>query len=166
MEIYEAMAWALLIWIVKTNRNRASMKYGNPILEKKDFVKLKKMFNFHRHYEDYAHKDVLDRLKERMDTALVLDEGEMPDDVVRLNTKVTVADREGHKQTFFLVGPAERDHRQGNTSVLSSLGASVIGLAHGDSTRIGVPPDFRYVQLIYVKQAQALMPGTQRGMEL
>jgi regulator of nucleoside diphosphate kinase len=168
------MAWALSFgtWYYNVCCVKATwksylghMKYGNLILEKRDFVKLKKLLNFHRHYEDYAHKDVLDRLKERVDAALILDEAEMPDDVVRLNTKVTVADRNGDKRTFFLVGPAERHQRQGTTSVLSSLGASVIGMAQGDSTRMGVPPDFRYVLLVQVKQAQTLMPGNQADTE-
>jgi regulator of nucleoside diphosphate kinase len=142
------------------------MKYGNLILEKKDFVKLKKMFNFHRHYEDDVHKDALDRLKERVDAALVLDEINVPDDVVRLNSKVTVEDHNGLSQTFLLVAPAERDLREGNLSILSNLGASIIGLAEGDSTKMGETLANVRLRLVKVHQTHSLSPGTHSETEL
>ena len=66
------------------------MKYGSLIMEKKDYLTLKRILTFHRFYEDYAHKDALEQLSERIDRALIEDESDMPDDVVRLNSKVTV----------------------------------------------------------------------------
>ena len=38
------------------------MKYGSLIMEKKDYLTLKRILNFHRFYEDYAHKDALEQL--------------------------------------------------------------------------------------------------------
>ena len=71
-------------------------------MEKKDYLTLKRILNFHRYYEDYAHKDALEQLGDRIDNALVEDEWDMPDDVVRLNSKVTVEFMKGSRQSFQL----------------------------------------------------------------
>ncbi|QLG44954.1 GreA/GreB family elongation factor [Costertonia aggregata] len=132
------------------------MKYSNLILEKRDFVKLKRILNVHRYYEDYAHKDALERLKERIEDALVQDEENVPDDVVRLNSKVTVISRDGKSQVFHLVPPSEENIKEGNISVISTLGANLIGLAVDDTVQIGIPSDFKSLKIIKTKRSHQL----------
>ena len=40
-------------------------------MEKKDYVTLKRILNFHKYYDDYAHQDALEQLAERIEKALV-----------------------------------------------------------------------------------------------
>lgn len=136
------------------------MKYGNLILEKRDYLKLKRILNFHRYYEDYVHKDALERLKERINKALIQDEDEVPDDIVRLNSKVTVLSKDMGSQNFYLVSPSEEDIKQGNVSVISTLGAKLIGLAVDDNIQIGVPSDFTTFKITKVERSNDLSSST------
>nr|WP_297786375.1 GreA/GreB family elongation factor [uncultured Allomuricauda sp.] len=132
------------------------MKYGSLIMEKKDYLTLKRILNFHRFYEDYAHKDALEQLGERIDQALVEDEMDMPDDVVRLNSKVTVEFVHGARQTFQLVPSTRRDVDNNTISVASTLGASLVGLAVDDHIQLGFPSDVQSFKIIAVEQSHQL----------
>ncbi|MBR9855791.1 MAG: GreA/GreB family elongation factor [Algicola sp.] len=135
------------------------MKYGSLIMEKKDYVNLKRILNFHKHYEDYAHKDALEQLGERIDVALVEDEMDIPDDVVRLNSKVTVEFLNGARQTFQLVPSTKGDFKTNVISVVSSLGASLVGQAVNDSVQLGVPSDIKSFRIVGVEQAHQTLPS-------
>ncbi|WP_437396115.1 GreA/GreB family elongation factor [Flagellimonas lutimaris] len=132
------------------------MKYGSLIMEKKDYLTLKRILNFHRFYEDYAHKDALEQLGDRIEKALVEDESDMPDDVVRLNSKVTVEFVHGARQTFQLV-PSTRDNlKKSMISVVSTMGASLVGLAVDDHIQLGFPSDVQSLKIVGVEHFQHL----------
>jgi len=132
------------------------MKYGSLIMEKKDYLTLKRILNFHRFYEDYAHKDALEQLGDRIEKALVEDESDMPDDVVRLNSKVTVEFVHGARQTFQLV-PSTRDNlKKSMISVVSTMGASLVGLAVDDHILLGFPSDVQSLKIVGVEHFQHL----------
>lgn len=133
------------------------MKYGSLIMEKKDYLTLKRILNFHRFYEDYAHKDALEQLGERIDGALVEDESDMPDDVVRLNSKVTVEFAPGAQQTFQLVPSTRGDLKKGKVSVVSTFGASLVGLAVGDQIQFGFPTHVQSFKITGVEQSHQLL---------
>jgi len=129
------------------------MKYGSLIIEKKDYLTLKRILNFHRYYEDYAHKDALEQLGDRIDKALVQDETDIPDDVVRLNSKVTVEFMHGTRQTLQLVPSTRRDLKENMISVVSTLGANLVGLAVSDKIQLGFPSDIKSFRIIGVEQS-------------
>lgn len=141
------------------------MKYGSLILEKRDYLKLKRILNFHRYYEDYAHKDALERLKERINEAQIQDEVEVPDDVVRLNSKITVFSKEMGSQKIQLVAPSEENSKEGNTSVISTVGANLIGLAVGDTVQIGIPSDFKSLKITKVENTSNLSSNSYSEMD-
>ena len=125
-------------------------------MEKKDYLTLKRILNFHRFYEDYAHKDALEQLGERIDQALVEDEQYIPDDVVRLNSKVTVEFMHGARQTFQLVPSTRGDLERNTISVVSTLGASLVGLAVDDHIQLGFPSDVQSFKIVGVEQSHQL----------
>jgi len=129
------------------------MKYGSLIIEKKDYLTLKRILNFHRYYEDYAHKDALEQLGDRINKALVQDETDIPDDVVRLNSKVTVEFMHGARQTLQLVPSTRRDLKENMISVVSTLGANLVGLAVSDKIQLGFPSDIKSFRIIGVEQS-------------
>ncbi|MHA7832129.1 MAG: GreA/GreB family elongation factor [Flagellimonas sp.] len=129
------------------------MKYGSLIIEKKDYLTLKRILNFHRYYEDYAHKDALEQLGDRIDRALVQDETDIPDDVVRLNSKVTLEFMHGARQTLQLVPSTRRDLKENMISVVSTLGANLVGLAVSDKIQLGFPSDIKSFRIIGVEQS-------------
>ncbi|MER3319536.1 MAG: GreA/GreB family elongation factor [Allomuricauda sp.] len=135
------------------------MKYGSLIMEKKDYLTLKRILNFHRYYEDYAHKDALEQLGDRIDNALVEDEWDMPDDVVRLNSKVTVEFMKGSRQSFQLVASTRDDLKKNMISVVSTLGASLVGLAVDDQIQLGFPLDAQSFKIVDVEQSHEVSPS-------
>ncbi len=115
------------------------MKYGNLILEKKDLFKIKRYRHVNYYIEDYSHKDALEMLDENMAKAIVMDEDEMSDDIIRLNSIVTVASKTGWNETFQLVLRLDDGDGANRFSVQCALGASVLGRSNGDIVRYFTP---------------------------
>jgi len=129
------------------------MKYGSLVLEKKDFVMIKRYQHLTHYVEDYAHKDALDNLKENMSNALIYDLEEMPDDIVRMYSYVSLSYESGWSETFQLVPPFEKDIDNDKISIQSRLGVSIIGLSEGDSLKFGLPGDIIALTIQKVKQS-------------
>lgn len=70
------------------------------ILEQKEYVFVKQLLGFHQYYEDYIHKDALDRLRLRIEGALVQEEHQLPADVVRLYSRLTLMNDFGQVYTI------------------------------------------------------------------
>ena len=115
------------------------MKYGSLIFEKKEFLTIKSSTNSKPLLEDYAHKNLLDMLKKNMNEAILFNDRDMPTDIVRLYSLITVKCSSGWVGTFQLVLPKEVDTKKNRFSVISSVGASFIGLSEGDAVRYGLP---------------------------
>jgi regulator of nucleoside diphosphate kinase len=75
-----------------------------------------------------------DRLMREMARATVLPSAEMPPDVVNIGSEVSFRDEStGREQTVTVVLPADADIGRGRVSVLTPIGAALIGLARGAS---------------------------------
>lgn len=69
------------------------------------------------------------RLLRELERANIVPSGELPDKVVRLGVKVTYKDTDtGRVRTGTIVLPADADVNAGRISVLSPVGAGLIGL--------------------------------------
>ena len=62
------------------------MKYGNLILEKREYVDIKRVLNLAGNYKDQVQKYSVEKLTKELETALILDEKEVADDIIRLNS--------------------------------------------------------------------------------
>lgn len=87
--------------------------------------------------------EVADSLMQELDRAHVLPTAEMPGDVVAIGSAVTYRDEDtGREHKVRLVLPRDADIDRGRISVLTPLGAALIGLpagaAMGWTTRAGV----------------------------
>ncbi|SNR28218.1 regulator of nucleoside diphosphate kinase [Maribacter sedimenticola] len=129
------------------------MKYGSLVLEKKDFVMIQRYQQLTPYVEDYAHKDALDNLKERMATALIYDLEDMPEDIIRMYSYVNLSYESGWNQTFQLVPPHENNLENDKISVQSTLGASIIGLSEGDIITYGLPSNVKTLTIKKITQS-------------
>ncbi len=82
--------------------------------------------------------DVAEELLSEMERAKVVSEDEVPADVVRMGSTVTFrsdagTDGEQHELTEMLVYPADEDSDANKLSVMTPVGAALIGLAVGQS---------------------------------
>ena len=108
------------------------MKYGGLIIEKKEYVMLKKLMNLSGYHKDVTYKKSIMKLNNELKTATVRDEKDMPTDVVRFNSIVTITSEGGWQKDFQLVKPSDSDLKNNKLSILTPMGTAVIGYAKDD----------------------------------
>ncbi|MRX63498.1 GreA/GreB family elongation factor [Maribacter luteus] len=109
------------------------MKYGNLIIEKREYVLLKKLMNLSKYYKDVTLGKSIKKLSSEIESAKICDEKDMPNDVIRFNSTITVVSEKGWSKKFTLVTPSESDVKEGKISLLTLMGSAVIGYAEGDA---------------------------------
>ncbi|WP_424367315.1 GreA/GreB family elongation factor [Maribacter sp.] len=128
------------------------MQYGSLVFGKENFVMIKYFQEMNEMYADYAHKNTLDLLTENMSNALIVDTAKLPKDIVQIYSTITVSSKSGWLETFRLVPPYEERIKNGKISVISTLGASVIGLSEGDTLNYGLPGHMMLLRIEKVAQ--------------
>jgi len=109
------------------------MKYGNLVIEKKEYVVLKRLMNLSGYYKDDTLRKSVKKLAGELETAIICDASHMYDDVIRFNTTVTIASVSGWHKTFKLVMPTDSDIKNNKISILTPMGAAVMGYCEGDT---------------------------------
>ncbi len=130
------------------------MKYGSLILEKKEYVYLKRLLNISGYDGDHETQKCLTNLTEELKTAHIVDEGEMPLDVIRFNSKVTVAFDNGVEKTVQLVVPIERDLKKDKISILTPMGSALMGYSQDDSIEWDFPNGKHRITILKVIQEE------------
>ncbi len=128
------------------------MKYGNLIIEKKEYVYLKRILNISGYAEDFETQKSLQRLSDELKSASILSEEEMPEDVVRFNSKVLVSSETGWKTTLQVVIPADRDMDKSKISILTPMGAALFGYAETDNVSWDFPRGKQQLKINKVSQ--------------
>ena len=77
--------------------------------------------------------EVANELLSEMDRAKVVQDGSVPNDVVRMGSTVTFKSDDGHTRTLKLVYPADESLDEHRISVMTPVGAALIGLGTGQS---------------------------------
>ena len=98
-----------------------------------------------RQHRDLAHVEQLDA---ELDRAHIVPAGEIPPDVVTMNTQVALRDLDtGGEMVLTLVFPHEANVDQRRVSVLAPLGTAVLGYRAGDTIEWEVPGRTRRLQV-------------------
>lgn len=108
------------------------MKYGSLLLEKREYVYLKRLLNISGYAEDFETQKSLQRLSDELKSAHIVDEIEMPNDIIRFNSKVTVVSANGWERTLQIVVPVDKDLKQNKISILTAMGSALIGHSKDD----------------------------------
>jgi regulator of nucleoside diphosphate kinase len=93
----------------------------------------------HRRLTELAHagisvaSTVADDLLVELDRASVVPPEQLPDDVVRMGSTVRYRTGDAEQREVTLVFPAEADIEQSRVSVMTPIGAALIGLRSGQS---------------------------------
>lgn len=102
-------------------------------------------------------QDHLQDLAVELERALVLDAGEVPEQVITMNSRVTVLDlKSGARDEWELVLPAEANIRAQRISVLAPLGTALLGYREGDEVEWQVPSGLRRLRIEQVRQRREL----------
>ncbi|MFI8380019.1 GreA/GreB family elongation factor [Leeuwenhoekiella sp. NPDC079379] len=95
--------------------------------------------NISYHLDDPVIRDSIHKLNEELQLAMICEDIDVPADVVRFYSKVTVESSE-QIQDLYIVPPAQSDLSKKRISVMAPLGAALIGCSQGDEV-LGIFPD-------------------------
>lgn len=98
--------------------------------------------------------NVAGQLLKELNRARVVAQSKLPDDAVRLGSVVSFTTTDGFNRTFQLVFPGEADISVGKVSVLTPIGAALIGLREGQ-TIPWTTPNGRRLSLTAVRVEQS-----------
>lgn len=128
------------------------MKYGNIILEKKEYVYLKRLLNLNTYTNNSNTQSSMQRLIEELKTAQIVDEINMPEDVIRFNSNVKVIAENGWENTLKIVVPSEKNVKEHKISVLSPIGIALFGYSENDELVWDFPGGQRKIKIVAVNQ--------------
>ncbi len=114
------------------NAKTKDMKYGSLLLEKKEYVYLKRILNISGYAEDFETQKSLQRFSDELKMAQILNEEDMPKDIIRFNSKIMLHSESGWEKVIQLVAPADKDSKQDKISILTPMGTSLLGYSEGD----------------------------------
>lgn len=92
-------------------------------------------------------------LSYELNRAIVVENGELPADSIRLNSYVKVKELSSNKEMeFAIVMPAFADFKQNKISVLTPMGSALIGLCKGETVEWKMPAGMRKFKVLDVIQ--------------
>ncbi|MBU2922261.1 GreA/GreB family elongation factor [Winogradskyella psychrotolerans] len=130
------------------------MKYGSLIIEKKEYVYLKRILNVSGYAEDHETQKCLMKLSEELKTAQIVSEEEMPKDIIRFNSIVTLVLENGLEKKLQVVIPTERNINQNKISILTPMGSALIGYSKEDTIFWDFPGGKQQLKIIDVSQEE------------
>lgn len=118
----------------------------NPIIiTEEDYQQLKGYINHD------AGNDEEMTLSAELKRAVILSKDAFPSHAVRLNSKVSVQDLDTDRVIeFTLVMPAHADMHKNKVSILTPIGAALIGFRKGEEVRWKVPAGFKRFRILDV----------------
>jgi regulator of nucleoside diphosphate kinase len=121
-----------------------------------DLERLKKLL-FEARYNEYRKSEYLDKLQMEIDRANVVSPRDIPNDVITMNSTVSLVDLEtGEEEVYTLVFPEDADLGEGKISVLAPIGTAMLGYKVGDVFEWEVPAgkrNLRVEKIIYQPEA-------------
>lgn len=101
----------------------------------------------------------LDLLRDELDRATIVKSGEIPPNVVTMNSRVKFADLNSREELqITLVYPHSADASAGKISILAPVGAALLGLSVGDHIEWPVPSGktrtLKVTEVLYQPEAE------------
>lgn len=117
-----------------------------------DFERLERLL------EKVGPRPELEKLREELDRAEVIEPSDVPHDVVTMNSRIRFADEvTGEESEISLVFPHHADAEQGRISILAPVGTALLGLSVGATIEWPVPDGrtrrLRVVAIAYQPEA-------------
>lgn len=99
--------------------------------------------------------NLIQQLKQELGKAEIVSSDKAPEDLVRLNSRVTVQE-DGKTQTvsFTIVPPGKASLTEKKISILAPIATAVIGYKEGDRVQWEVPSGLKYFTIVEVKNAK------------
>ena len=128
------------------------MKYKKIILEKKEFEQLNRIIAASAHNNDASYTAAIGKLIEELKTADIRHCNDVPDDIVRLHSIVSIRTPFRQNTTFELVHPERSDISKNKLSILAPMGLALIGYANGDKIQWQFPNGIHTIEILSVEK--------------
>lgn len=132
------------------------MKYGNIIIETKEYDRLKEIIGSAHNKLDSTYRASVEKLLEELKGAKILGIAKMPEDVVRFNSTVTIQDPFMKIRSYEIVKPESSNVAQNKISVLAPMGLALFGYAENDEVMWQFPSGIQAIKILKVQQATDL----------
>ncbi len=124
------------------------VKETNIYITRPDYDRLAKLIEVAREREGDANRVYLDRLEEELERAEVVEQTDIPADVITMRSTVRLKDlNTGEEMIYWLVFPAESNYDEGKISVLAPIGTALLGYCVGDTIEWEVPSGVRRLRV-------------------
>lgn len=133
------------------------MKYDKLLIEKKEHELLKRILAMSKYHKDPSYKASISKLKEELETAKIISEKDMPDDVIRFNSMVTIQTPFGPEKTYQLVTPDKSNVAESKISILAPMGSALIGYAKGDEVMWQFPSGLNSIKIVDVQKNETTL---------
>lgn len=108
------------------------MKYGELIIEKREYNFIKQLISLARYYKDSTYKLSLEKLNKELEHARIVPNKLMPKDIIRLNSIVTIETLFNDTRTYQVVTPEKSNIKENRISILAPMGLALFGYAESD----------------------------------
>ena len=123
------------------------------VLSNQDVMRLRALFG-RKHLLSASDRENLFDLQEEIERAFVVDDNQLPNDIVVLDSRVLVRDvQTGVCNVYTLVVPSQANLSDGRVSVLAPLGTALLGYRRGDEIEWWMPGGLRRLKIEAVMQA-------------
>jgi regulator of nucleoside diphosphate kinase len=123
-------------------------KQTNIYITMPDHERLTKLIQIAREREGDANRKYLDSLEEELERAEVVQQKDIPPDVITMRSTVRLKDLDSSEEmTYQLTFPTEANFDEGKISVLAPIGTAMIGYRHRDVIEWEVPSGVRRLRV-------------------
>lgn len=127
------------------------MKYKNLIIEENEFELLKEKMQVAQKIADQIYTLSLKRFTKEIQTATVLKYDEIPNDVVRINSKIKVQIDAQLVREFQIVLPEKSNLNQNKLSLFSPMGLALYGYSVDDEITWQFPSGLSTLKILKVE---------------
>lgn len=132
------------------------MKYEEIIIEKREYELLRQIISNADHNKDKTYKASIEKLTDELKSATIINNENMPIEVVRFNSIVTVKMPFGEPKSFQIVTPDKSDISKNKLSILAPMGLALFGYAVSDEIMWQFPSGINAIKILNVEQPDAL----------
>lgn len=136
------------------------MKYEKIIIDKKEYEQLNSIIAMAAHNNDPSYGAAIGKLIAELKTADIRNSADVPADIVRLHSTVSIKTPYRQSTTFELVHPEKSDISKNKLSILAPMGLALIGYATGDEIQWQFPSGLHTIEILAVEPPEkALKPN-------
>jgi regulator of nucleoside diphosphate kinase len=132
------------------------MKYGQLIIDRKEHGLLLRSIANSQSQVDKTYQVSLKKLKLELLTAKIVDCENMPFDVIRFNSIISISTSKGLQQSYQIVAPEKSDILNKKISILSPMALALFGYSKGDKLSWEFPSGMNTIEIIDVQQESHL----------